>query len=247
MTRARNILEYSLFEDMDSEKTGKLHDLTGELRERFIEDRVVQDVLLNRGCKLEEDERPKSFYDVIGAVFNRTKTIAHLVHLDNIIDLSTRPRILVIKMPLIVIPGQDQAGKIETSEGIDASRVEWLQEQWFENPEVVRLAREYQGRLNEAFDEYNMQFILTLIRKSSRAFIDPSWKEEANLQGRIEKTLAHEAYNALDSAYYNRGNRFFSSAGPIWEQLNSSEYGRFFVLTQEEVQGFLKHTAKARA
>jgi hypothetical protein len=247
MAKVRDISEYCLLEDVDLEKARKLHALVGELRERLIEDRVVQDVLLNRGCELEEDERSKSFYDVISTVFNRTKTIAHLVHLDNIIDLATRPRLLVAKMPLLVIPGQDQVGRIETGEGIDASRVEWLQEQWFDNPEVARLAREYQTTLNEAFDEYNMQFILNLMRQSLMAFIDPEWKKEAGLQRRIEKTFTPEAHNVLDSAYYNMGNRFFSSVGPIWEELNGSEYGKLFILMQEDVQEFLKHARKIRA
>jgi hypothetical protein len=226
--------EYAFFGDVDTQKIRKLHELVVEYSSRFFEDNALQDLLMNRG--FEVDERPKDWFSFGGACWNRKKVILHLAFLNMMMGAATKPRLAVVKSPLIVVPGQYQEARTETPEGWDAEVIEQLQEEWLRNSEVSQTVREYHNVLSDAFGQYNLQWTLWAMHHCLISFIDPMFEDEARYQKRIKKVMTPEGYTALDSAYYNAGNRSFRAAGNLWEKLNASEFGRKFILDQKTVQ-----------
>ena len=235
MAKVRELEEYPIFGKIDLARLHELHSFVGECRERIFEDRALQEVLLNGGYEFEsEDKRPKTFHAIGDPTINRTKTSMHLGHLEGVIDLVTRPRLVVIESPLIFVPGKKNDVEITTPEGFDALKVEMLQRRWAENSRVRESVREYQKLLGEAFDEYNLKCVLFGAHRarSYRAAIKD--KEKDKIYQEIERVMYSEGYSALDSAYYGMGNRFFRMAGGVWEKLIADDLGKFFVLTEEE-------------
>jgi len=108
-----------------------------------------------------------------------------------------------------------------------------------EYKEVSPTLEKYARVLYSAFDEFNLQFILGRIDRARTPFLDDDW-EEHKLQKRIKRCFTEVAYSALDSAYYNKAKNFFAQAGPVWDELASSNYGRVFVLNQKEATSLLR-------
>lgn len=229
---------YTIFGDISYDDVRELHKLVVEYKERLFEDHILQDVLLNNGFELED--RPKNWFDVNLGCWNRRKILMHLSFLEMMLDLVSKPRLVVVKSPLIIVPGQEQKTEIETPEGWDAEKVECFQKEWLKNSEISRAVRSYQEQLGLAFDEYNSQTMLLLMQDCLKSFIDPSWKRERKHQEKIGEVLTPKSYEAMDSAYYNMGNRNFRAAGGLWDYLSKSEFGRHFVMTIEEESQALK-------
>jgi hypothetical protein len=243
MPKVRDISEYFLMGDFDANKVKQMHETAGEFRERFLEDKILQNVLLNKGYELEKNY--KSFLDILDSTINRSIIAAHLTYINKMTDLMTTPQLAVITTPVIIIPGKEEVPKITTPSGMNLLAIESLQEEWRNNP-VSETVGEYQKYLNLAFDEYNMKFMAGLIDRAKMHFINSGkeWAEERKIQERINKVADSRAYSILDSAYYNMGNRFFNGCGALWKKLDSDEFGKFFILYNEDVHEFMKKRVK---
>ncbi len=236
MAKIRDLSEYCvLLRDVDIEKVKKLHKTVGEFRESFLEDHLLQNVLLNQGYEIE-GERPESYFTQFDAIRNRTKVLIHLMLLEDSIDLATRPQLAIIETPTIIIPGQKQEPTIKTPMGISLEDIEELQHDWRDKGDVVETIREYQKTLKLAFDEYNMQFILGKIIRSREfpVLYGEKWEKERKLQKRIEDVTDFRAVSVLDSAYYGMGNRFLRAGDRLYKQLSKDNFGRRFLTTKEE-------------
>ena len=241
MAKLRDIREYHFFGDIDIEKTANLHRLAGNYRERILGDNLLQDVLLNDSYEFEDDERPKTFHAIGDPTINRLKTSIHLNYLEYVVDLVTRPRILAVRAPRIIIPGKRDEPRIETAEGYDAEKVEDLQEQWLRTPKVRDMVEAYSMILNEAFDEYNLKCILLKMHGCLIRRDDVDEQEIHKIYDDIEKHMNDKSYVALDDAYYRMGNRLFSGAGDVWNRLRADNFGRNFALTEKEVAEAFKN------
>ncbi|MBW2997638.1 hypothetical protein KY349_04835 [Candidatus Woesearchaeota archaeon] len=241
--KQRDISEYILAHPCDRDKAEQIHRIVTSYRDELMTNHLLQDVLLNDGYELPDDERPKSFLDLGGAVFNRSMVILHLTYLETMIDHATRPKNAYVSMPVIdtsgetgiVFPGGIDALPIEitTAEGHDLELIEMIQRGWFENTDVAEVVRKYHSVLNESFDEFNMQYVLLRVHHAPRHIMPD--EETEQLAKEMKSIMDNDAFTALDSAYYNLAMSFMREAGGLWEKLNDSEYGRFFRLTQEEV------------
>lgn len=220
--------------EAEVDKVKALHQLVGDFKEDFLGNEILQNVLLNRGYEIEET-RPKSYADVPGPAFNSKITGICLTYVEHIMGISTKPSLLAVKTPRIVIPGQIDETKIETFDGHDADKVEHLQKQWMTNHETREKIRDYHETLEKAMDEYAMQFILNCINHSRINFLPLDWKEEREIQERVTKAWDSKSYGVLDSAYYNMAQRFFIGVGRLWEELKEDDFGKLFVLPQEDI------------
>ena len=137
MAEVRDIREYTIFgEDLEFDRLKRIHKTVGDYRERLLKDHLLQDLLLNEGYKIEEN-RPVSYHDIGNHVFNRIKTSLHLLAVEKITEIVTRPRIYAVSGPVVIIPGEENEERWETAEGFDAGRIEELQMKTFENPEAM--------------------------------------------------------------------------------------------------------------
>lgn len=242
MTKARALREYAPFvvshgRELDIAKVERLHIKVGDYKERLVDDPKLQDLLLNEGYQLVDAERPESLLDIPDATILRTQTVLHLVYLNRMIDLATRPRVLVVREPGIVLPGQDADTKLETSEGYCPEKLEELQRRWLTETETVRDVRKFQDGLVQAMDEFDMKMVLNRMLQARSHYIpfDKGWEEVGKLREEIEEVWEQEAYLALDSAYYNRGRALYSGVGQIWERLRQNEFGKQFTLSEKEI------------
>ncbi len=247
MAKIRDIKDYMPFiahkgEKLDIQKVERLHRKVGDFRERFLQEKPLQDLLLNEGYELTEQQRPQSFLDVSDSTILRTQTIPHLIYLNRMIDLVTRPRIYAVSQPVILLPGQDPAPSMATSEGYGPEKLESLQQRWLAETEISEVVRRFQGELTQVMDEFNMKLILNRMSQARTHFFhaEPAWAEVRALQGEIEGAWDNNAHLALDSAYYTRGKALYHGLGKSWEQLQKSEFGRNFVLTKEELAEFFR-------
>jgi len=240
MARVRDIGEYSIIlNGADFEKVKEMHRHVGECRESILTDHKLQDVLLNDGYELKDSERPKSLMDIPSPSIPRIKTIAHLSTLNTLINAITLPRVVYVETrPGLWIPGEKQETTVLTSEGFDVKGIDEMSREWFKNP-ITEVIRKYQEGLKKAFDEYNIQAVLSLLDRCRNPFIDPSYPER-NLQEEIKGWFDTKGFGVLDSAYYIMGNRFFSTLAPIYEQLQEDKFGKNFILSAEEEQEFLR-------
>lgn len=239
MLQNDSLSSYLFIGDVDQSKLERLHSLVVKFRDSFLDNHPLQNLLLNHGY--EPEDRPISYHNVHNSVFNRTLTSVMLHYLDHMVDLATMPQVVQVTTPLIVIPeiGGDYTDSLEvrTLAGHDAGKVELLQTQWFEQTDVVEVVREYQGTLQIAFDEFNSQFMLNLMRQSRLDLTHEC--EESRLQDRIRDAFMpsiRETHNPLDNVYYEAGCRALQTASPLWKRLNETEFGRFFILQQDEVE-----------
>ena len=111
---------------------------------------------------------------------------------------------------------------------------------WFDCPELSQKVRKYEAVLNEALDEFNLQFIVIKLPYACQRPFIPDECEERNIQIAIGKVANLRDVNDLDNAYYNMGNRLYMQAGKVWEELQKSEFGKLFCLTQENLQKAMK-------
>ena len=233
MAEVRDIKEYKIFgEGLEFDRVKRIHETVGDYRERLLKDHLLQDLLLNEGYKIEEN-RPVSYHDIENHIFNRIKTSLHLLAVEKITEMATRPRIYAVSGPVVIIPGEENEERWETAEGFDAGRIEEFQTKTFENPEAMKAVQEYKETLQKAFDEYNMQFVLGLMRGSKLHYIDLDW-DVMDLKKEIDEIYDGKSFTALDSAYYNMGNRFFRSCSSLYMKLKDDEFGNLFILSPEE-------------
>lgn len=239
----RPITDYTIMlNGATREDVEKLHELTGEFKDRFLEDHELQDLLLNDGYDVPTANRPTSLRSYTTSI-NGMKVCGHLGLLDCLIGVSTIPDdLVVISYPHILLPGETDNVKIETSSGKDLERIERIQIDWMENHESRKLVREYQKKLESASEEYTMQFILGRIQNSRHKFMpqDSAFAEVRKLNERVKEVFEQKVYQVLDNAYYNKGTGFFRSCAPLYERLAADGFGKNFILTLEEENKFLR-------
>ena len=241
--KVRTIEEYTIIGDIDISRARNLHELTIEYRDTLFGNHALQNLLLNDGDELREGKIPKSYFDLYDATWHRTKIAGHLLALEKLIELATRPPRVVVRMPAIVIPGQEEVECIKTPQGLDYERVDEFQRDWLRSL-VTDKIRRYQSRLQEAFDEFNLKYVLTLVFNSLRP-PNIGYLELGGDEGRIlnrikEALLDHNVYSTLDNAYYLMANRFVHMAGELYKELSQDEFGKNFLLSSEEEGVFLK-------
>lgn len=240
MAKIKDISKYCfLLRNADLEKVKELHKTTGEFRESFLENHILQDVLLNKGYEVEN--RPESFFDIADSTFNRTKTLIHLACVNYLMNSAIKPQLAVVTIPTIIIPGEEFQVAIKNTKGVNFESIEEFQKQWMKNP-ISQTVRKYQEQLTSAFDEYNMKFMLNLIYRAKINSIarGNDWVEERKLQDIIEKVADSKAYSVLDSAYYNMGNRAYRGCGRLLKELNENDFGKMFILNMDEMTNVLK-------
>ena len=103
------------------------------------------------------------------------------------------------------------------------------------SPEVVEQVRGFEQALNVAFDEYNLKYVAGRMHRATGVFMHYEG-EEVKLQERIQAVFDGPVYCALDNAYYNAGNRLLAQCKEPWEHLQTSEFGKMFTMSREEVQ-----------
>ena len=246
MVKIRDISEYYfLLRNADLEKVKELHKTTGEFRKSFLENHILQDVLLNKGYEVKD--RPESFLDIIDSTFNRTKTLIHLACVNYLMDSAINPQLAVVTIPTIIIPGEEFRVAIENTKGVNFESIEEFQEQWMKNP-ISQTVRKYQEQLNSAFDEYNMKFMLNLINRAriNSIAMGDDWVKERKLQDIIENVADSKAYYVLDSAYYDMGNRSYRGCGRLRKELNENNFGKMFILDMDEMTNVLRKVHEIR-
>jgi hypothetical protein len=233
---------------VDPEKAEGLHNLTKEYRDGFLENKHLQNLLLNTGHPMDDEERPKSFHDIQDLVWHRTIVSVSLQYLDYTMDLATRPQQVIISeksktesgSSILTYPFDEPELIVRTPQGYDFEKIEQLQCQWFENSSITETVRKYREKLTESFDEFDLKFILTEMDRTRILLIPDKLKEEFKLQSRIKDAMKNDKYGllytALDRAYYQRATMIERDASPLWKTLSETEYGRNFVLTIEETR-----------
>jgi len=243
MAKIRNLEEYCfLLGDVNLDKVRELHKTVGEFRESFLKNHLLQNVLLNKGYKVEDKDMPTSYLTQIDATYNRTRTLVHLMVLENLIELVTIPQLAIIKTG-IIIPGREQDTGIKTPQGVSLENLEEFKKDWIKNEKVVETIREYQKTLNLAFDEYNMQFILGRMNESKRhaPLYGDQWEKERALQDRVERVTDSKSFTILGRAYYNMGAHFFRDAGPLHKELSKDKFGKKFLTSRDEELKFITY------
>ncbi len=215
--------DYLFYGEADKEKIKNLHELTRDFKDTLLTDLALQDLLLAE-TPLFHATLPSpitSYAQIPSIVHNRQKTLLHLEFLELVIAQATQPHIYYASKNGLL-----------TQQGFPAEMIEDLQRRWFKEFKTVSTLREYQKTLTSAFDEYNFQLVLGLIKGTKSLFNAFS---EGKHEDKIKKNFNPKAYLALDSAYYNRAQRFFRSCTGLWKTLSDDSYGKNFVLTQEEL------------
>lgn len=225
--------------ELDMRKLERLHETVGKYRDEFLTNDALQDVLMNGGYELERERRPQSFLDIRDGTILRTQAVLSKTVVDHAIDVVTKPQMWVMPAPTLWIPGQGAPEeRPTTAQGYDFERIEDLQRQWAEDTQTVTAVRKFQSELEEALDPFNMKFIInSMVRIKPR--LDRKENDKATLIEReIERVIFPEGYSALDSAYYVRGRSQMNAVARAWEELQKSEFGKFFTLTAEEVRRY---------
>jgi hypothetical protein len=238
-----NFRDYYFPGDIDLKGTEKLHNLVVQYRDQFLRNEPLQELLLNDGCKLEKPVT--SFHELRDNIYLRTATSLHLSLVEKLTELATKPSILVVNHPLIIPYQTGQLmGQVPTEEeritqgGFDAETVESIQTEWMRNPKVGATVREYKDVLERAFGEFNLKFVLYRMYRALMSNIPDEWKQVYRIQGRIKKAFGEkrdEKLASLDNAYYNTAKKFLGGAGGLWSKLNQTDFGRKFLLTNEEL------------
>jgi hypothetical protein len=234
---ARKLEEYCIvLEGADIEKVRKLHEIVGDFKERILTDKVLQNILYNRGYVMEE-KRPENYCEIGHVAFNARIASLALTYVNYIMDLAIRPQLTKVESPRIIVPGERNEIKFSTPQGHNALDIERLQREWFENHEIVKVVREYQKNLEKSIDEFSMQTILSKIDHARAHFIPPGkeWKQEREIQERVLGSLDPASVSVLDNAYYGMAMRFYGALGKLWRTLIENDFGRKFVMTREEL------------
>ena len=96
MESVRDIFEYEIpMKGLSVDGIRKAHELVTRLRNEFIENKGLQNLLLNLGLNLgyerENGQYCDSFFNIYDQCFNRTRAIIHLTFLEHAIKLVTQP------------------------------------------------------------------------------------------------------------------------------------------------------------
>ena len=107
----------------------------------------------------------------------------------------------------------------------------------WENLETVEAIRDYKENLEKALDEFSMQAILSKAGFAVSNFIPHGkiWEQERRIQKKLLEAWNPNSVSVLDNAYYNIAMRFFNSVSKIWKRLITDDFGRSFVMTNEEL------------
>jgi|GEM_PF-3087852 len=214
----------------DRKNVKPLHELVEEFKEDFLKNHVLQNVLLNQGYALDPEERPETYFDIADSIWHRSQVSIGLAVLETMIRIATEPQLVC---PVYNISLDKEPIEFKTAHGLDAAKVEVLQQDWFAHTDITEKLRELQATLSKSFHEFNLKFILNTMAYAQGLFLES--KEEKAIQERITQTWDSNAHRALDNAYYSMGNRFMAAASPIWQEIFSHPYGRLFVLSSEEM------------
>jgi hypothetical protein len=244
MAEKRPLSQYILTRGRADEETEALHELVQRYREEFFENHVLQDVLLNRGDWIPDEERPGSFLEIPSVVILHEQTRLHLSYVELMIEKATKPVNVYVSAPRslevgdcgVLLPNciEDREISLQTADEIPYENIELVQRGWFEHPHVVETVRKYQAALSETFDEFNLQMVLGRIERGRSVFTTDDEKQAVvdEIAGRWNVP----SYHALDSAYYEMGRRMFGAAGQLWQELDEHEYGQLFRLEPEELR-----------
>ena len=233
---ASSIDDYGIY-GTTKEKAEPLHDLVVEYKDMLFKSHTLQNLLFNRGYEIPENERPHSFFDIRSAVFNRTKTMVHMMYFlsgllipekedSGSISVTEDPSLIRTDFQMI-IPVERVGSELDIYNMISRKQTE------DEAKVFADAGHDFYKTLSMAFDEFNLQFMLTNMHRCQENFLYGDCEEE-ELQERILETFEHEAFNEMDNAYYNKGNQYLSSAGPAWKYLQDSDLGRMLTLTPEK-------------
>ncbi|MBC8495009.1 hypothetical protein H8D36_02545 [archaeon] len=214
-----------------------LHNLVVQYKHALFENHILQNVLLNSGYQIEN--RPTSFFDLEDAVWPRSHVKANLIFLEYVIDRATKPEITIVETTLgKIIPASEYEGEelsFVTAEGFDAIGIERLQEEWFANPDITDVIRQFQAALTKSFNEFNQKYVLSCMLDATKSFLDLGWKEEQGYQNKIKGVLNAKTFIAFDTAYFNTARMDASAAGGPYQKLAESEFGKLFLLEEKQM------------
>ena len=173
------------------------------------------------------EEEPQSFEGIRTSVHNREVPNLCRIFVKHGITLATKPEIIGIKYSL-------DGSVTSTMRGYPADRLEWLQQQWFEQPDLVTAVRKYESDLDQAFDEFNLQFVFTKADAVRKYF--PKSKEEEKILAAVNKAFSNDLHPIMDTAYYDAAMNLFRQCAISYKQLSKLDNGKLFLLTPEEVR-----------
>jgi len=231
MAKIRELSDYCFIGKVDLKQTERLHKFVGECRENLFENIALQNLIFGRGYNF--DNRPKNYFNVENSVWLRKNTSLSLGYLNMVIDLATKPQLIIPHSNSQIITS-DYKIELQTPRGFNFEKVQELQSEWWKNP-IRDKIREYQADLQNAFDEFNMQFILDALLKAQHCCVDID-TEERKLQDKIKKIYDGEIRSVLEDAYYNKARQFYNLAGRLWPELYNDVFGKNFVLSAEETK-----------
>jgi len=231
MANIRELSDYCLIGNIDLKQVERLHNFVGECRENLFKNIPLQNLIFGGGYDF--DNRPKNYFDIENNVWLRKNTSLCLEYINMVIDLATTPQLVIPHSnSLIITP--DYEMELQTLRGFDFEKVQELQSEWWENP-IREKIREYQTDLQNAFNEFNMQFILDTLLKAQHYYVDIDTKER-RLQDRIKVVYDGRTRDVLEDAYYIKARQFYNLAGQLWPELFHDNFGKNFVLDAEEVK-----------
>lgn len=217
----QNITSYQIPEEHLPEAQA-IHTLVLHYHDNFFTDETIRNFLLHSW----HEEEPHSFEDIRTMVHNREVTNLCRIVVKYGITLATTPELVGIEYHL-------DGSRKATMRGYSADKLEQLQREWFEQPDLVAAVRTYESDLGRAFDEFNLQFVFTKADAVRKYF--PKSKEEEKIFREVTKTFSNELHPIMDSAYYDAAMILFSQCALSYERLSKLENGRLFLLTPEEV------------
>ena len=215
------------------EKAEGLHNLVAKLKDEFFTNDAVQDLLLNYGAPLLDNERTKSYINHVSGVWWRNLVAVHLAYLELVIDWETSTSSSVnLSEPEkgIIIPGEQQKEAFE----IPSDMLEFLQTGWFTYHDTREKIREYQKQLNTSFDEFNLQLIINYMANVFQTRVLPQYKEACKLKEEIDAFFEPKLLWGLSRAYHARGASLFHGAARLRQELEKSEYGVHFTVPAEK-------------
>jgi hypothetical protein len=246
MAKVRSLGDYLVMHNADESRLNMLHTLSVEVRDSFFSVKAVQNLLLNHGDEIPDSERPKSFLGLHDACWKRSGAALQLLYLEHVIDAAIRPQIVVQEAAGLWTPGKKYEKRVVTATGHDAGRIEQLQQHWLTDSELSESVRSFQRGLQEAFDEYNLKYVLGRMFQSQKHQLPKKARAEAELQKRVIQAAGRDEYLALDDAYYRMGNRFYQGCADLYKKLSRTQFGMMFILLQEELTAEISRIRASR-
>jgi hypothetical protein len=223
---AQSLDQYALLGDRDFVRP--VHDLVVELHNNYFSNPHVQDVLHSQGHR----EHTPSFFNIVTMSHPRSVAALSLQYVTMAIERAVANHAIGVSLPL------DGSRPKFFSDGAPHIAAEDLREEWFQQLDTTPKIREFQKTLENAWDEFNLQYVLTCVLQVRDGPVLADGEEGQLHQHIVDacKDRMPKAYHTLDSAYYNAGRRHLSMASPLWEELNKSEFGRHFILQPDEIK-----------